>query len=77
MGIYHLFSADGSSVKIAVSVTEKGIMDYIVFIVAGAAALLLVIALIVHKKRKKRKMRKAENDAEGENTEEDAEKEKK
>lgn len=63
MGIYHLFSANGSSVKIAVSVTEKGIMDYIAFIAAGAAALILVIAVIVHKKRKKRKSRRAENAA--------------
>ncbi len=64
MGIYHLFSAEGGSVKIAVSVTEKGIMDYVVFIVAGAAALILVIVLLIHKKRKKRKIQKAENAAE-------------
>lgn len=78
MGIYHLFLAEGSNVKIAVSVTEKGMMEYIVFIVAGAAALILVIALIVHNKRKKRKMQKAKDDAEeSENTEEGAEIEKK
>lgn len=75
MGIYHLFSAEGGSVKIAVSVTEKGIMDYIVFIAAGAVVLILVIVLIVHKRRKKRNIRKAEADGESEGKEETAEKE--
>lgn len=60
MGIYYLFPVEGSSVKIAVSITEKGIMDYIVFIVAGVAAVILLAALVVHKKRKKRRVRKAE-----------------
>lgn len=60
MGIYFLFPADGNSVKIAVSVTQKSIMDYIVYIVAGAVVLVLLIVLIVHKKRKKRKAKKAE-----------------
>ena len=69
MGIYHLFSAEGGSVKIAVSVTEKGITDYIVFIVVGAVVLILVIVLIVHKKRKKRNMRQA-NDVENGDKEE-------
>ena len=76
MGIYHLFSAEGGSVKIAVSVTEKGIMDYIVFIAAGAVVLIVVIVLIVHKKRKKRKAKKAEADGESEGSEKTAEKEK-
>lgn len=62
MGIYHLFPAEGNSVKIAVSVTEKGIMDYIVFITVGAVVLILAIALIVHKKHKKRKELKVEAD---------------
>lgn len=61
MGIYHLFPAEGSSVMIAVSVTEKGIMDYLVFIAAGAAAVvILLIVLIVHRKRKKQKVQKTE-----------------
>lgn len=64
MGIYFLFPAEGDSVKVAVSVTEKGIMDYIAFIVAGAVALILLIILVVHKKRKKRKAKKAEADGE-------------
>ena len=60
MGIYHLFTVEGSSVKIAVSVTEKGIMDYIVYIVVGGVVLLLVIVLLIRKKKKKRKAKKEE-----------------
>lgn len=53
MGIYHLFPAEGNSVKIAVSVTEKGIMDYMVFIVVGiVAVVILAAAVILHKKLK-------------------------
>lgn len=69
MGIYFLFPAEGNSVKIAVSVTQKGIMDYIVFIVAGAVVLILLIVLSVHKKRKKRREKKAETEATEESTE--------
>lgn len=72
MGIYFLFPAEGSSVKIAVSVTEKGIMDYIVFLAAGAVILILLIVLIIHKKRKKRKAKKAEAAGEDESGAEDA-----
>lgn len=60
MGIYHLFTVEGSSVKIAASVTEKSIMDYIVYIVAGGVVLLLVIVLLIRKKKKKRKAKKEE-----------------
>ena len=74
MGIYHLFPVEGSSVKVAVSVTEKGIMDYIVFIAVGAVVLILAVVLIVHKKRKKRNIRKAEADGENEGSEENTEK---
>lgn len=60
MGIYHLFPAEGNSVKIAVRVTEKGIMDYIVFIVAGiGAVVILAAALLIHKKHKGQKAGKA------------------
>lgn len=75
MGIYHLFSAEGDSVKIAVSVAEKGIMDYIVFIVVGVVAVVLLIVLLVHKKRKKRKLQKVEDDGESGNGEETTAKE--
>lgn len=66
MGIYHLFWADGNNVKVAVSVTEKGIEDYLVFIVAGGVAVLVLIVLIIHKGRKKRKAKKAEEPEEKE-----------
>lgn len=74
MGIYHLFPAEGNSVKIAVSVTQKSLMDYLVYIVAGGVvALLLVIALIVHKKKKKSAV-KVESEEESENDVKAAEK---
>ena len=76
MGIYHLFSAEGGSVKIAVSVTEKGIMDYIPYIAIGGAGVILLLVLLIHKKRKKRKAKKAEADGESEGSEKTAEKEK-
>lgn len=60
MGIYHLFTVEGSSVKIAVSVTEKSIKDYIVYIVAGGVVLFLLIVLLFGKKKKKRKAKKEE-----------------
>lgn len=58
MGIYYLFPVEGNSVKIAVSVTEKGIRDYIVYIVAGGVVLLLGIGWILRKKGKKRRAKK-------------------
>ncbi len=63
MGMYFLFPAEGNSVKIAASVKDQGLMDYLVYLVAGGAALLLVIALIVHKMHRKRKARKAAAEA--------------
>ncbi|MDE6404260.1 MAG: hypothetical protein K2M20_01250 [Lachnospiraceae bacterium] len=75
MGIYHLFSAEGSNVKIVVSVTEKGIMDYMVYIAAGVTAVILLIVLFVHKKRKKRHIRKTETGGESGHGAEIAEKE--
>lgn len=64
MGIYHLFPADGNSIKIAASVAEKGIMDYIFFLIAGAVVVIVLLLLLIHKKRKKRKARLAEAEAE-------------
>lgn len=64
MGIYYLFPAEGSSVKIAVTVTEKGIMDYLIYIVVGGVVLISVVVLVVRRKRKKRKIKSAvETDA--------------
>lgn len=71
MGIYFLFPAEGNSVKVAVSVVNKGIMNYIVFIVAGVVALILLVVLVVHQKRKKRKKKETEAVEESENSLED------
>lgn len=65
MGIYQLFSAEGSNVKIAVSVKEKGMLEYIFFIAAGVIAVVLLILLLVWKKRKNRKERSTAETAEG------------
>lgn len=75
MGIYHLFSAAGGSVKVAVSVTEKGMRNKIMLIAAGAVSVILLTVLLVHKKRKKRKNQKAAEDGEKESSEATAEKE--
>ncbi len=55
MGIYHLFPVEGSSVKIAVSVTEKDIMKYLVFAVPGGIVVILAVVFVIRQKRKKRK----------------------
>ena len=54
MGIYHLFTIEGTEAEIAVCVHEKGVMDYLVYIILGAAVLAAVITLIVMKVRKKK-----------------------
>lgn len=66
MGIYHLFPAEGNSVKIAVSVAEKGIMDDIAFVVIGGIVVILLIVLLVHKKRKHRNNQKTKADGKAE-----------
>lgn len=60
MGIYHLFSVEGDNVKIAVSVAEKGITGYLVYIVAGGVVSVLLIGLVVRKMRKKQRAKKME-----------------
>lgn len=55
MGIYHLFSVEGGSVKVAVGVAKKDIIKYIVLAVCGIAAVILLVVLLVHGKKKKRK----------------------
>lgn len=62
MGIYHLFTASGTDLEIAACVHEKGIMDYLVYIIVGAVVLIAVIVLIVIK-AKKRKKTKRENES--------------
>lgn len=55
MGIYHLFTIDGTAAQIAVCSTAKGIMDYIVYLVLGGLAVILLLTVIVIKSRKKKR----------------------
>lgn len=76
MGIYHLFTVDGTDTEIAVCVEEKSITDYLVYIIPAAVVVLIVVILLVGKIRKKRKIRKATgsvNQEEEENKAEDNE----
>lgn len=59
MGIYHLFTVEGTEAQIAVCVQEKSITDYLIYIIPAAAAVLTVVILLITKSRKKRKARKA------------------
>lgn len=61
MGIYHLFNVDSAAdeeIEFAVCIREKGIGDYLIYIIAAAIVVLLIIVLLVRKNRKKRKARK-------------------
>ena len=72
MGIYYLFSIEGTEAEIAVCVHEKGIMDYLVYIIVGALVLIIVIILVVMKVRKKKAVKQ---EAEEEKEEQKPEKE--
>ena len=61
MGIYHLFTvaaAGGANAEIAVCIYEKGIKDYLIYIIPAAVVLLVILILIIRKVRKKRKAKK-------------------
>ncbi|MCM1155509.1 MAG: hypothetical protein NC314_02920 [Roseburia sp.] len=58
MGIYHLFSAEGTDLEIMACVHVKGIMDYMVYIITGTVVLAAVVILIVMKVRKKKKAKR-------------------
>lgn len=65
MGIYHLFTVQGTELEIAACVHVKGVMDYLVYIILGAIVLVIMIILIVMKVRKrKRTKREAEGSSE-------------
>ncbi|MBD5523542.1 MAG: hypothetical protein HDR04_03830 [Lachnospiraceae bacterium] len=62
MGIYHLFTvatADGANAEIAVCIYEKGITDYLIYIIPTAVVLLVLLILIIRKTGKKKKAKKA------------------
>lgn len=57
MGIYYLFTIDGNEAEIVICNEAGGIMDYLVYMIAGvlAATLLVVVIVIRHRKKKKKK----------------------
>ena len=58
MGMYHLFSVDGTEAELAVYIHEKDIMDYLAYLILGAAVLgvlfIMLICKIVKKGKEKR-----------------------
>ena len=65
MGIYYLFTVDGSETEIAVCIHEKDLEDYLIYIIPVIIAILAVTILIGRKvKRKKvaKRKKKAEFD---------------
>lgn len=68
MGIYYLFSIDGNEAEFVICNTTGGIMEYLVYIVAGVLAVVLLIAVIVITGRKKKKRLKKQAIPETEET---------
>ena len=64
MGIYHLFTAEGTDLEIAVCVHEKGVTDYLVYIIPVTALLAVMIVVTFGKVKKKKAMRQMENRSE-------------
>ena len=63
MGIYHLFdvdTAEDADIQIAVCIHEKGLGDYLVYIIPAAVVVLVILILVIWKKRKKRKAERKE-----------------
>lgn len=58
MGIYYLFSVDGNEAEFVICNTTGGIMEYLVYIVAGTLAVILLVVVIVIRGRKKKKRQK-------------------
>ncbi len=55
MGIYYLFTIEGTEAEIVVCVHEKGIVDYLVYIIPAGIVILAIIVLISRKISKKKK----------------------
>lgn len=58
MGIYHLFTVEGTEAEIAVCVHGKSITDDLIYIIPAAVVVLIVVILLVRKGRKKRRAKK-------------------
>ena len=74
MGIYHLFTVEGTEAEIAVCVEEKSITDYLIYIIPASVVVLIVVILLIRKSRKKRKARRAAGIVDKEESEKKAEK---
>lgn len=55
MGMYHLFSVDGTEAELAVYIHEKDIMDYLAYLILGAAVLVVLFIMLICKIVKKGK----------------------
>ncbi len=75
MGIYHLFTVDGTEAEIAVSIVKKEITDYLIFIIPGAAVLITLIVLLAVSKKNKGKAKKKEKIEEKDEEKQDGNKE--
>lgn len=67
MGIYHLFSVDGTGAEIVVYIHEKDITDYLIYIIPAAVIVLLLLILMIRKiikASKARKLRKKKEQSE-------------
>ncbi len=54
----YLFSVDGNEAEFVICNTTGGIMEYLVYIVAGTLAVILLVVVIVIRGRKKKKRQK-------------------
>ena len=55
MGIYHLFTVEGTQAQIAVCIQEKSMEQYLIYIIPAAVVLIAVVALLVRRSSKSRK----------------------
>lgn len=60
MGIYHLFTVEGTQAQIAVCIQEKSMEQYLIYIIPAAVVLIAVAALLVGRSSKSRKRGKKE-----------------
>ena len=52
MGIYHLFTVEGTKAEFAVCVHEKDMSDYVYYMIPGAGIVLLLLIIVIRKSRK-------------------------
>lgn len=64
MGMYHLFTIEGTQAGIAVSIREKGIEEYLIYIIPAAVVLIVAAGILIRKSGNKRKAKKEKTDNE-------------